>query len=80
MVIQDIILMVGLLGLGAFAIPSIFSTVKPSKLMAVTYTLILAVLSVSLATLGLWLAAGAQAFCTVAWGILAIQRRKPNVW
>lgn len=76
MIWQDIVLMLGLIGLGVFAIPSVFSKNKPSKLMSVTYTLILTILTASLATLGLWLAAGAQGFCTLIWGVLAIQRRK----
>ena len=76
MIWQDWALMVGLLGLGIFAIPSIFLKTKPSRFMAISYTTISLSLAVTMTTLGLWLSAGAQCFIALIWGILAVQKRR----
>jgi fatty acid desaturase len=72
---QDITMMVIGFTFAFFLILSIVGRDKPARSSAVMTTIRMAILTICVATLGLWFTFFANLTTTIAWLILAIQRR-----
>ncbi len=75
MIWQDVVIMLGLFGFVIALIPSIKSKSKPAKNTCMAMAAILVAISVSLATLNLWLSFSAEMLNIAAWLILYFQKR-----
>ena len=67
--------MIACFGFGLALIPSIRGKDKPAKKSCAITIILLTAISVSFATLGLWLSLGAEITAIVAWGVLLFQKR-----
>jgi len=74
--IQDIILMFCVFGLGASLIPTIRGHHKPAIWTSIMSAILIFVMMVTFITLGLWLSAIAEGISALAWIVLAIQKRR----
>lgn len=70
---QDWVIMVGCFVLGFALIPSIVSEFKPAFSTCVMSTVILAMFTISFATLKLWLSTIAEGFACLMWFVLLVQ-------
>lgn len=75
MIWQDIVMMLVGYTFAFFLIPSIRGNQKPARVSCITTAIGMGILTLCMATLGLWLTTLANALTTTAWVILAIQRR-----
>jgi len=75
MVWQDIVMMAVGFTAALFLLPSIRGIEKPARSSCIVTASGMATLTVCVATLGLWLTTAANLMTTVAWIILAVQRR-----
>lgn len=75
MIWQDIVIMVACFGFAVALIPSIKGKRKPEKSSCAITMVLLIAISVSFATLGLWLSFASEITAIVAWGILLFQKR-----
>ena len=72
---QDTVLMLTGFGFSSALISTIRARSKPTRLTCLTTAVLLAINSVCMATLGLWLAFISLVLTTVAWVVLLVQRR-----
>lgn len=72
---QDVTMMVVGFMFALFLLPSIRGKEKPAKLSCITTASGMAVVTLCVATLGLWLTTVSYSLTTIAWIILAVQRR-----
>ena len=75
---QDIILTVGALFFIAGLLPSILSDSKPAAITSLVNGSVLAIFSITYATLSLWFTAATTAATAVCWWILAVQKHRSN--
>ena len=75
MIWQDIVIMVACFGFAIALVPSIKGKQKPAKSTCAITIALLTAISVSFATLGLWLSFASEITAIMAWGILLFQRR-----
>lgn len=71
---QDWVFSVGGFLILASLIPTLRGDQKPALTTSIMTGALIAVFAVTMATLGLWLSAAANAGNAIAWGILAVQR------
>jgi len=76
MIWQDVLMMLGGFSFSIALLPSVLGKNKPEKSSCLITGGILAFYVVAMATLGLWLSAGATALTAAMWLILLFQRRK----
>lgn len=76
MIWQDVLIMVGCFGFGFALLPSVFGRSKPARATCLLTSVILASFIVAYATLGLALAAYANAFVTICWLTLLLQTQR----
>jgi len=76
MIWQDVVIMAACFGLGAAAIPSIFSKQKPNRPFCLMFGLLVLTLAITFATMKLWLSTAAEAFAALPMFIMLFQRRK----
>lgn len=72
---QDIVIMVGCFGFALALIPSIIGKQKPARSSCLITMVLLAMISISFATLHFWLSFSAEMVALIAWSILFFQRR-----
>ena len=72
---QDLTMMAVGFMFSFFLIPSILGKEKPAKITCITTVSGMAVITVCMATLELWLTTVSYSLTTIAWAILAVQRR-----
>ena len=75
MIWQDVLMMIGGFGFAIALLPSIIGKGKPAKSSCLITGGILASYVIALATLGLWLSAGATALTSAMWFVLLLQKR-----
>ncbi len=75
MIWQDILMMIGGFGFSIALLPTVLSRGKPAKSSCLITGSILATYVLALATLGLWLSAGATALTATMWFVLLFQKR-----
>ena len=73
---QDVIIMISCFGFAVALIPSIKGNQKPAKSSCLLTIVLLTAITVSFATLGLWLSFVAEMSSIIAWGILLFQKRE----
>jgi hypothetical protein len=71
---QDWVFFVGGLFVLVSLIPTISGNEKPALATSVTTCVLVAVFTITMASLGLWLSALTNALISLAWGALAVQR------
>jgi uncharacterized membrane protein len=71
---QDIVISIGSLVFAAALIPSVLGQDKPALSTSVTTGVVLAVFTVTYASLNLWYATVTTAVAAVLWSILALQK------
>ena len=72
---QDIVIMVACFGFAVALIPSIVGKQKPERSSCLITIVLLTAITVSFATLNLWLSFWAEITAIIAWGILLFQNR-----
>ncbi len=78
MIWQDILMMVGGFIFSVALLPSVLGKEKPARSSCLITGTILTSYVVAMATLGLWLSAGATVLTATMWFVLLLQRR--DIW
>jgi len=79
MIWQDIVMMMIGFTFAFFLIPSIRGKEKPARISCIMTAIGMGILTLCVATLGLWFTTLANGLTTTAWIILSIQRRKYGI-